>query len=469
MHSCTPKRFQLKWWHLVVVVLSSCRSIQPESPVITVVPQPKLEKANNRIVVPLEIDLTTYLNEAKSQVPESYLGANKQCEGTAYDMYFERTKVQIEANNNLLQTTIDGKYWIKMSYCAKCSDLFTDKPVCISPRIPFSCGVGEPMPKLKMTLSTSISFTKDFHLKTNTSLTNITPVNRCEVTLFHFDITETLMEEMNLALNKEMTNLDKSLGKISFANTFNELWFGIQKPIRIPTLGYLHFRPTQIALTEPILINNRLKTSLVINSTSYVNHQSTSAEINKLPELKKIPTAPIDTFDLHTDFELSYDSISRLFTNYMNQKPIEIKNKKIIIDSVKLSCLNQNELLIQLDFSGSKRGTMFLRGTPQISATDQVFSLEGLSFDIKTKNVLLKSASWLFNDKILHELKNACTISLKFTLNNLKLEIDRQLDFKIGGFSIVGKSIDLSVETIVPTTESLMFRTLFRGKIQVRN
>ena len=67
------------------------------------------------------------------------------------------------------------------------------------------------------------------------------------------------------------------------------------------------------------------------------------------------------------------------------------------------------------------------------------------------------------------ELKKASTISLNPILMDLKLQIDKQLDFSISDFKINGKAHHLAVENLYSATDGLFLRTLFRGTIRVKN
>lgn len=449
-------------------VNTSCKTVQAEAPAVIEVEAPKAISERNELVVPIEMDLTTYLKQAKDQVPPSYFGSDKRCEGVAYDLFFERTGVKMLADKDQIETTVDGKYWIKLSYCVKCTDLFSNQPTCVAPRIPFSCGVGEPMPKIRLTLNTDVSVTSDYKLKSSTKLTGLKSLSPCQVTVFNYNITETLMEEMQKALVKEMGNIDKGLSKVSFENTFKEVWNGLQNPISIPGVGFLHFTPTGLKMTPINLNQNKIYTSLVITTNSLVNTQKDNLVNHKLPPLEQIKKLPHDTFELHTDFNLNYDSLTQLLQPSIIGKRIDFKNKYILLDKIAFSCLNTSELLIKIDFSGSKKGTIYLKGNPQIDSLNQ-FYINNLDFEIKTKSLLLKSASWMFNDKILKELKQASTLSLNPILTDLKSQIDKQLNFAIGEFKINGKAHQLLIENLYAATDGLFLRSLFRGTIRVKN
>ena len=115
----------------------SCSTIKPEKPVTTVVESPPPPSpVTTDIVVPIEIDLSSYFKEADKTVPKITTGSDKPCSGIRYDFLFQKDSFEISTSNNLLLSELVGSYWIKMEYCAACSGLFTDKPVCLSPLIP---------------------------------------------------------------------------------------------------------------------------------------------------------------------------------------------------------------------------------------------------------------------------------------------------------------------------------------------
>lgn len=452
------------------MLTSSCRSILPEAPTsvnLTNAP-PEINSMTNSIVVPVEINLSNYFKQANKTVPEITSGFDKPCSGIRYEFEFQKDSFNISTVKNHLLSELHGSYWIKMEYCAACSGLLSAKPICLTPIIPFSCGINEKRPSLRIRFSTELTINENYGLSTKTSIDELKSLNPCEVTLFRFDATDEVIKEVRKTLKKQCEETDKQLAMISFQKEASDLWKNMNQSIKIPYLGYIHFEPISLSLVKPRLDQNKLYTTIVLNCRTYLNQNSIKAPATELPKLNIIASAPKDTFDLFTDFELNYDSISQLFTEQVKEKTIDFNKNHFEFNSVTVSGLDKNKLVLAIQFSGTKKGVLYLQGIPSFDNTTKILELSKLEFDLKTKSILLKSAKWLFSNRIYSELEKATKLDLSAQFNDLKKTIDRNLQKKTGDFSLSGKMHDVSVIHIFPTLDHLYLRTCLKAQLNVK-
>lgn len=453
-----------------VLTASSCGSIKPEPPtrLITEV-APSVETVTNQIVVPLEINLSSYFKQANNQIPKVTKGADYPCSGIRYIYEFTKDSFEINTKNNELKSELFGSYWIKMEYCAGCTDLFTSKPTCMTPVVPFSCGVNEKKPSLKIELATQIGVSKDYSVQSKTRIEQIKSLNPCEVTLFRFDATSEVMKEVRKTVEKQSIALDKQLENISFKKDAQEIWKNLNQNIQIPYLGTIHFIPTNISLVNPKFSDNMLNTILVLDCKTFLDQSNSPNPQKPLPDLKVISKAPKDTFEVVTDFQLNYDSLSTLFSDQIKGKTLDLQGKKITFNRITVSGLNQHFVLLAIDFSGSKKGTLYLQGIPSFDNKTKVFSLDQLTYDIKTSSLLVKTAKWLFNNRIYNELKKASQISLQAEFEEVKSLINKNLSQRFGDYQLIGKAIDVSVSDFVVSKESLFLKANLSAHLKIKN
>jgi hypothetical protein len=102
--------------------------------------------------------------------------------------------------------------------------------------------------------------------------------------------------------------------------------------------------------------------------------------------------------------------------------------------------LDQKKLILAIQFSGTKKGTLYLQGIPSFDNGTKTLELTKLEYDLKTKSILLKSAKWLFSNRIYSELEKATKLDLSTQFNELKKSIDRNLQKKNRRFQFTGKN-----------------------------
>ena len=108
---------------------------------------------------------------------------------------------------------------------------------------------------------------------------------------------------------------------------------------------------------------------------------------------------------------------------------------------------------------------------PDAQLTDkekQVISFPDLTFDIDTKNKLLKSAAWLFDDLITDKIREAAIYDLKNDLKNNKTlvekELNRDLDKNIRMATTISSIV---IDGIYPMNNELLIQSSLIGELKI--
>lgn len=450
-----------------LVFVTGCKSIQPEAPINDFVPIPPIEQPVSHIIFPVELSLVPYFKNIDQSIDKEFNGGEQQCAGVSYNYHFQRNPISFTAENKKISYDIAGEYWIKMSYCPSCTDVFSSKSNCISPRIPFSCGVNEPLRKMELQYSTTIGINEQYQLVGQTKLERLEALDPCKVTVFNYDATAILLKEVKKALTNLTVDIDKEINKFSFKKEAAAAWKNAHQTIVFAPYGYLHIQPKSITLTPPFFQQNKLYTTLCIEANPVFSHNPTQTTITALPPLKQVQSVQSDEFDLTLDMQLNYDSLSTVLQTIYEKKEFLIKNRKVIIDSIGITGATKNQLIIGVAFSGYKKGKLYLTGTPVFDVATQTISIKQLDYDLATKHVLVKTAKWLFNDKILKMLQEATLQDLTPQLAQIKSLVNEQFHYSYPPINVNGKVSHLSVSSIYPTKDELIIRVIATGNMKV--
>lgn len=452
-----------------VIALVSCKTIEPVAPVTVQQTAPVPDQPVSIIVLPVSVDLTDYYKMADSQVPKAFDGKEQKCEGVSFTYHFERDPLQLQAEGRDVDISVSGKYRIQMNYCPECAEWFSDQPHCAIPRIYFSCGHGEPMRRMKMQYRSHFELTSDYGIVTKTRLTDLKAIDPCEVTVFQFDATDELLKEVRKSLNELARDIDKQMADISFKSTAAALWRQATEPFEVPGYGFIQLRPQTLHLSNPLIHDNILRTSLVLEARPVFSTVRPEKQKFPLPPLHLTDSIPNDTLRLTTDLHLDYDSLSVILNRFVGGTKLQIQKRDVILDSIRITGANDQFLIFRVAFSGDKRGTLFIKGQPYFNAQDQQIELRHVDFDIETKSALLKTAEWLFSERILEELQKNSRQDLKPQLGKLLTELNKSLKYQQEGFLISGNITELNVEEVFPETNRLMVRVSAKGKIGLTN
>jgi len=447
--------------------LVSCAAIKPESPAISVEATPVLIQPSSTLLVPLTINLAPYFKESEKSIPKKFSGNDENCDGVSFAYTFVREPIVFKGSGNAILFDVDGKYGLDINYCAKCSELFSDKPHCITPRVYVSCGTkGEQMRKVEIGYTTSIKLSDDFKLKANTTLRKFETIDPCEISVFKYDATSTLKKEITESLKNLEDVIDKEIGKVNLKKEAEKAWKIISEPIALGKFGYFHANPTKIGFDNLKFNGTTATADLALELSPKLTTSTIEYKPTALPKLSNVTDEK--GFNITLDVVATYDSLSKLLTSELKGKEVMIKKKKIIFETIEIFGASNHQVSLKIGFTGSKKGTLFLMGTPNFNQQNQIISFPDIAFDIKTKSALLKSAKWLFSSKITDALKSSSTIDLHPHLKTVQQMMEKQLNATLQpGVVLKGTVKQISMQGIYPNAETLTLRVNTTGALEL--
>lgn len=452
---------------LIILIVTSCASIQPEAPEIMVKTVPVIVQPASTVVVPIKINLTPYFKDTDKSIPKKFTGKQENCEDVSFSYFFQREPIVFKGSGNSILFDVDGSYSLNINYCTKCTDLFTDKPHCVTPRLYVSCGNnGESMRKVTVGYTTSIKLTPDFKLKANTTLRKFETIDPCEISVFKYDATALLKKEVTKVLKGLEDDIDKQIGNVDLKSEAEKAWKILAEPISLGKYGFFNANPSKIGFEDLKFTGNSATANLTLMLNPILTTNSQNTKPTLLPKLCDVPEC--NGFNITMDVIATYDSLTKIMTSELKGKEIILKGKKVIFESIEIFGASNQQVSLKIGFSGKKKGTLFLLGTPTFNQENQIVSFPDLSFDLNTKSALLKSAKWLFNDKITDALRTSSTIDLKPHLTTLKQLVEKQLNTTIQpGIFLKGNIKELKMQEIYPNNDTLILRINSTGVLSL--
>jgi hypothetical protein len=452
---------------IILLALQSCKSIEPIAPLESVNPIPKISEVSSTISIPIEINLKSQLDEVEKSLPKSFEGNEQQCEGVSYSYKFNREPIDFDFKNSSIYYEVDGKFQIKLNYCPSCVSLF-GKESCAVPRIYASCGMnGEPFRKVTVGYNSEIDLASNYKFQSKTELKKFDIHDPCEITVFKFDVSNKLKKEVKKELEKLEKDIDKEIESIDIKTQLNSVWKELNQPFSIDNFGVLYLQPKAISMSELDFENKKVILNLNLTIAPFVSSNPTKLEKTPLPNLSAYQKEK--GLDLIMDVRLSYDSLSSYVNQAIKGSEIEIKKKKIIVQHIEIFGTQDAKMLFKLTFDGSKKGVIYLLGIPKLDTTCKKIFLEDVDFDLKTKSILLKSAKWLFSDRIIQEIKKNAVFELDPLILETKESINKELNQKISPeVQMNGQIEKIVVDQLFLDSRYLIVRTNFHGDLKLK-
>ncbi len=447
-------------------ILFSCGSIQPESPEIKLLELVDKNQPASTISVPIKLNLKPYFEETDESIPMSFEGKEQNCEGTSYQYKFDRGPIHFDGLGNRIIFDVNGKYSLKLNYCPQCTGIFNYKGSCVIPRIYSSCGVNEPMRDIEVGYATKLSISKSYKLQSETKLHKVKPITPCEITLFNYDATGTLVEEITAALKDLEEDIDEEISSIDLKPELQEVWSLMEEPIEVEGYGFLYLNPKSVSMSPIQFKGDTAYFDAILDATPSILTKNVDYLSTEIPDLDTHD--PQEGFDITMDVYATYDSLSSIINHALNGTEIPIQKKKITLRNASVFGAANDGIHLKVDFDGDKRGTFYFTGTPVFDTTLQKISFPDLAFNVKTKSALLKSAKWLFNKKVTNTIRTASEIDLQPYLDTLKNELNTSINIELVEGTFMSGQIDrITMQSIHPKQDILHLRFKSLGKLEI--
>lgn len=448
---------------LLLGLVSACGSVQPEAPsttnqVIAIKPLPAIASTIN---IPIKVELKPFIKLADLSFDKEFKGADKPCSGLRYQYMVKREPIQLSGKGKTVFLGLDLAFGFSGEYCAAC--VFDN---CVTPPIPFSCGWGnETLRRAKIKLKSDIELTSNYRIKSTTNFTEFTPIDPCRVTFANININDVLMGQLKPELSNFAKMIDTEIGKQDLKPYILPIWKAFQEDIQIPATGYLRFQPQSLSVSEINMNGSILNFSIGLTALPTIQSSPWNKPTTNLPNLS--PYKKGQGFEVFTDLKMNYDSLSKQLYDIMKSESFSLGKDKINITSLRLFPAGE-KLGVAVGFTGSKKGTFYLLGTPAFDNTKAQLTLKNVEYDIATKNVLIKTAKWMMDETIRKKLEEQMMFDLSDLVNLTKKSIGESLNQTMdGGIKLQGKLKTLEIAGWSLQQDAIWIRAKTQGDLNV--
>jgi len=329
--------------------------------------------------------------------------------------------------------------------------------------------------EIALKFRSSMVVNKDWSVTTVTTSDGYEWLSKPTLKIGPVDLPITFIADMIIKYNTKTINsaIDAGLEQsLDLKTNARKAWIEMQKPILLSEEYGLWLRVSPKSVTAlPITGSKGIirHTSSIQAVTECFTGKQPPLKINSvLPELITASTLK-DDFLVNVVSYIGYeylDSITRLMlinTSY------EFGKRKITITGVSIYG-NENKMIIATDVTGDINGKLYFAGLPEYRSSDSSIILKDLQFSIQTKNVLLKSASWLANSGIEKMINKNMSypIGAEFreTYDMLVQSLKR---YELGeGFYLTGNLAGLEVQEPVLAPAGIIAPVSINGKLAVK-
>ena len=282
-------------------------------------------------------------------------------------------------------------------------------------------------------------------------------------------ISDLLMQANEDDINKK---IDKALqSSFDLKSNLSQIWNKIQIPIKLSDQYPLWAKitPLEISMVPIQGSVDILHHSVGVKANTELFYGDEPAyHLNlDIPDLK-ITSRLDNDFRISLASDIPFPSINEIAKQQLvgyqykqGKNRVEIKNIYIFGSG--------DKLVVALDITGTVKGTIYLSGKPYYDKETSSLRIKDLDFDIRTKNVLIRSASWILHQNLLQTLGKKLSFSIDDQLKSAQNQLQSFLDGnkKVQYFGISGTIDKPEIGDIFITQESVKAVIIFTGRIKI--
>ena len=439
---------------------------------------PEIEAST--IQIPVELNIQPIINFANAKTdkvirnPEyPNFSTFEGVEGPRanYDVLIGTLTGSMQGNMFSVGTT--AAYGIAGDYC---SEIVWGK--CIHPRVPFSCGTnGEAKRKVKIGFTTKVELNSEYGLKTKTTVSELTPIDACEMTFLKIDMTNKVMDAMRPSLNDCAKFIDEQSKSTNFKSIALEAWKQLWTPIEIEGYGFLNINPREISVSNLNGAGQIAKFEIGLKATpKFTITKDSTIKTPPLPSLKTNSKSNGD-FVFNLPIISSYTELTNTLTKNLKDKTFQSDDGKqtITIHQISISGKGNSTIVLEMNcdlkmgIKKFKNATLYFTMKPMLDSKSQLLEISNVKLASDKKHLLLQAGTELFQKTIAQKIQEFGKTDLKPLLNSNKKSISEQLHKKLdNNAELSGQVTDLIITGIYPTESNFIIHTQAKGKLSLK-
>jgi len=329
--------------------------------------------------------------------------------------------------------------------------------------------------EIALKFRSSVIVNKDWSVTTVTTSDGYEWLTKPTLKIGPVDLPITFIADLIIKYNTKSINsaIDDGLEQsLDLKTTARQAWIEMQKPMLLSEeFGlWLRISPKSVSAVPITGGKGIIKHTTSIQGVAecFTGKQPPSRINPILPDLTTVNSLS-DDFLANVISYIRYeylDSITRLMlinTSYTFGK------KKITITGVSVYG-NESKMIIATDVTGSINGKLYFAGMPMYRATDSSIILKDLQFSVQTRNVLVKSASWLATSGIEKMIGKKMSYPIGADIHETYDMMAESLKkYEIGeGFFMTGNLAGIDVQQPVLAPAGIIAPVSIKGKLSVK-
>ncbi|WBV61731.1 DUF4403 family protein [Chryseobacterium camelliae] len=313
-----------------------------------------------------------------------------------------------------------------------------------------------------MSFNTTLNFQNNWTIATSTKPNGFRWVTKPVLDFGRIQIPITSLVEKNLKEQQEKfcKTIDQQMAaQLNFQQYVVMAWNAFSQPFNISEeyKTWLKVSPITVNITPLKFYANQINTNIGIDiySETFTGTKPEASQPIKTASNFNFSPKLSDNFILQTTANIPYTEASNIARKTFLNKEFDVRDSKVKITDIRVYGID-DRIMIEAQTEGYIKGTCIISGTPVYDEIKRKIVLSETKFKLKTSNILHKTASLLFQGKIVKMIEEEYGIPTEDLENSSKKSIEEAFNKEYyKGLKMSGRVFNLKPTKILLTSSAI--------------
>ena len=443
------------------------------------VQNPLVPVTDSTINVPVQIDLSSFLNQANDEnvVPRkfdhwgSYI---KHPKGVDYKYYAERDDFSImpsgsSSSVSTAQGTALRDWWKGIELPGSYISISAPLRYKIGTHPHAVCGEGSEWPKRgALQGNIGMGMTPNYGISASVSSVTVYTADACNMRIGDLDVAQEVKDKLADSVRGGLGNAVARINTATVKPHLEEVWNTLRKPIPVEPDAWLVLNIDKIRHAgfsgAGHIVDDTIQ---IIAKPVMVFGAEPSPAPAALPQLDTQPAA--SGFHVLADDQLDYAELSKMLTSRLQGRRLEQDREIIVITNAWIYGNGGNQVILRIDIAGDANGYVYLTGKPEINTLTGTVHVGDLQYDRATANVIQTTASWLFRTSLRELVASEAVLGVTPATDRVRDRLTKALNRAVSPtVSIRGTVESVQGIGVFADAKALHVRTMSEGTLILR-
>lgn len=327
---------------------------------------------------------------------------------------------------------------------------------------------------IELDFSTSYEIDEGWHLQTQTDLREHEWIERPRLQLGVVNLPIGMLSDFVIA--KAETTVERTIDQLAarylaLDQKVLEAWNKLHRPIQLSEehQAWLRVQPLDLQMT-PLLANGEvIEATLILKAQPrlFFGEDPGPGQLNPFPAFRYAEAAE-SNFRLLISSVMTYSNAETLARDAVVGETYSSGRRSVTIDELRLRGEGE-EVVVEVDASGSYNGTIGLSGIPRYNARRDRLEIDKLDYRLATRNFLHRTAAWLFKSRLKRTIQEQLNEQLTANLSSLHEQLRNELKQRelMPGLELRGDLEQLALNGAKVVEEGVELQVLLQGELEI--